>query len=174
MKRLIFILLLVIYCGTYTSKAEAAPSLEAGTSWRQVTYGTLGLTLSVIPYVYMIEKRLPIQRRFKSENPNFLDQCVLKGMAIASIVGPFAVLELCARGIEFGYKQQYGSEYRGNMWKTRAAVALGVPITFVGGGMSFMVGGAGTEVLVVSTVSALAFLTVPSILGARSYNKSLK
>ena len=37
-----------------------------------------------------------------------------------------------------------------------------------------MVGGAGTEVLVVSTVSALAFLTVPSILGARSYNKSLK
>ena len=99
---------------------------------------------------------------------------MLKGMAIATIVGPFAVLELCARGIELGYKQQYGSEYRGNMWKTRAAVALGVPITFVGGGMSFMVGGAGTEVLVVSTVSALAFLTVPSILGARSYNKSLK
>ena len=175
MKRLIFILLLVICCSIWTSKTEATPPLESGTyTWRQVTYGTLGLTLSVIPYVYMIEKRLPIQRRFKSENPNFLDQCVLKGMAIATIVGPFAVLELCARGIEFGYKQQYGSEYRGNMWKTRAAVALGVPITFVGGGMSFMVGGAGTEVLVVSTVSALAFLTVPSILGARSYNKSLK
>ena len=175
MKRLIFILLLVICCSIWTSKTEATPPLESGTyTWRQVTYGTLGLTLSVIPYVYMIEKRLPIQRRLKSENPNFLDQCVLKGMAIATIVGPFAVLELCARGIEFGYKQQYGSEYRGNMWKTRAAVALGVPITFVGGGMSFMVGGAGTEVLVVSTVSALAFLTVPSILGARSYNKSLK
>ena len=175
MKRLIFILLLVICCSIWTLKTEAAPPLESGTyTWRQVTYGTLGLTLSVIPYVYMIEKRLPIQRRLKSENPNFLDQCVLKGMAIATIVGPFAVLELCARGIEFGYKQQYGSEYRGNMWFTRAAVALGVPITFVGGGMSFMVGGAGTEVLVVSTVSALAFLTVPSILGARSYNKSLK
>ena len=175
MKRLIFILLLVICCSIWTLKTEAAPPLESGTyTWRQVTYGTLGLTLSVIPYVYMTEKRLPIQRRFKSENPNSLDQCVLKGMAIATIVGPFAVLELCARGIELGYKQQYGSEYRGNMWKTRAAVALGVPITFVGGGMSFMVGGAGTEVLVVSTVSALAFLTVPSILGARSYNKSLK
>ena len=114
----------------------------------------------------MNEKRLPIQRRFQSENPNFLDQLVLKGMAIATVVGPFAVLELCARGIEFGYKQQYGSEYRGNMWKTRAAVALGVPITFVGG--------AGTEVLVVSTVSALDFLTVSSVLGTRAYNKSLK
>ena len=165
MKRLIFILLLVICCSTWTLKTEAAPPLESGTyTWRQLTYGTLGLTLSVIPYVYMIEKRLPIQRRLKSENPNFLDQLVLKGMAIATVVGPFAVLELCARGIEFGYKQQHGSEYRGNMWKTRAAVALGVPITFVGGA-------AGTqlpEVLVVSTVSALAFLTVPSILGARA------
>ena len=184
MKRLIFILLLVICCSIWTLKTEAAPPLESGTyTWRQVTYGTLGLTLSVIPYVYMIEKRLPIQRRLKSENPNFLDQCVLKGMAIATIVGPFAVLELCARGIEFGYKQQYGSEYRGNMWETRAAVALGVPITFVGGGMSLisvgMMPGVEPGLPVLACAGAclsipLAFLTVPSILGARSYNKSLK
>ena len=174
MKKLICILLLIICCSIYTSNTEAAPSLEVRANWRQVTYGTLGLTLSVIPYVYMIEKRLPIRRRFKSDNPTFLDQCVLRGMAIATVVGPFTVLELCARGIELGYRQENGNQYRGNMWKTRAAVALGVPITFVGGGMSFMVGAAGTEVLVVSTVSALAFLTVPSILGARAYNKSLK
>ena len=131
----------------------------------------------------MIEKRLPIQRRFKSENPNFLDQCVLKGMAIATIVGRFAVLELCARGIEFGYKQQYGSEYRGNMWKTRAAVALGVPITIVGGGMSLLSVGMmpgvdpGLEVLILSIPCLsipLAFWALPSILGARAYNKSLK
>ena len=184
MKRSIFILLLVIYCSTWTSNTEAASPLESGThTWRQVTYGTLGLTLSVIPYIYMIENRLPIQRRFQSENPNFLDQLVLKGMAIATVVGPFAVLELCARGIEFGYKQQYGSEYRGNMWKTRAAVALGVPITFVGGGMSLisvgMMPGVEPGLPVLACAGAclsipLAFLTVPSILGARSYNKSLK
>ena len=75
-------------------------------------------------------------------------------MAIATVVGPFAVLEICVRGIELGYRQENGSQYRGNMWKTRAAVALGVPITFVGGA-------AGTqlpEVLVVPTVSALACL----------------
>ena len=100
-KRLIFILLLVICCSIWTLKTEAVPPLESGTyTWRQVTYGTLGLTLSVIPYVYMIEKRLPIQRRFKSENPTFLGRCVLKGLAITTVVGPFAVLELCARGIE--------------------------------------------------------------------------
>ena len=174
MKRLIFILLLVICCGAYMSETEAAPPLEPEITWRQITYGTLGMTLSTVTYLYMLGKRQPIQDRFKSENPTFLARCLLKGMAITKVVGPIAIMELCARGIEFGYKQQYGSEYRGNMWKTRAAVALGVPITFVGGGMSFMVGGAGTEVLVVSTVSALAFLTVPSILGARSYNKSLK
>ena len=87
-------------------------------------------------------------------------------MAIATIVGPFAILELCARRIELGYRQENGSQYRGNMWKTCIAVALGVPITFVGE--------AGTEVLVVSTVSALDFLTVSSVLGTRAYNKSLK
>ena len=166
MKKLTLILLLTVLSCLFSSRVEARPPLESGThTWRQVTYGTLGLTLSAVPYVYMLEKSNLIQRRFKSENPTFLDRFVLKGLAITTVVGPFAVLELCARGIEFGYKQQYGSEYRGNMWFTRAAVALGVPITFVGGGMSFMVGGAGTEVLVVSTVSALAFLTVPSILG---------
>ena len=61
MKKLIFILLLVICCETYTSNTEAAPPLEARANWHQVTYGTLGITLSVIPYVYMIEKRLPIR-----------------------------------------------------------------------------------------------------------------
>ena len=184
MKRLIFILLLVICCSIWTLKTEAAPPLESGThTWRQVTYGTLGLTLSAVPYVYMLEKSHLIQRRFKSENPTFLDRFVLKGLAITTVVGPFAVLELCARGIEFGYKQQYGSEYRGNMWFTRAAVALGVPITIVGGGMSLlsvgMMPGVEPGLPVLACAGAclsipLAFLTVPSILGARSYNKSLK
>ena len=183
MKRLIFILLLVIYCGTYTSKAEAAPSLETATSWRQVTYGTLGMTLSAVPYVYMLEKSQPIQRRFKSENPTFLGRCVLKGLAITTVVGPFAVLELCARGIELGYRQQYGNQYRGNMWFTRAAVALGVPIAIVGGGISLIGVGMmpgvdpGLEVLILSIPCLsipLAFWALPSILGARAYNKSLK
>ena len=71
-------------------------------------------------------------------------------MAIATVVGPFAILEFCARGVKLGYRQENGSQYRGNMWKTCIAVALGLPITFVGG--------AGTEVLVVSTVSVLACL----------------
>ena len=183
MKKFIFILLLVIYYGTYTSRTEAAPSLEVGTSWRQITYGTLGMTLGALPYAYMMEKRVPIQRRFQSENPTFLDRFVLKGLAITTVVGPFAVLELCARGIELGYSQQNGSQYRGNMWKTRAAVALGVPITFIGGGISLISVGMmpgvdlGPELLIISGACLsipLAFLTVPSILGARSYNKSLK
>ena len=139
MKKLTLILLLTVWSCLFSSRAEARPPLESGThTWRQVTYGTLGLTLSVIPYVYMLEKSQPIQRRFKSENPTFLGRCVLKGLAITTVVGPFAVLELCARGIELGYRQQYGNQYRGNMWFTRAAVALGVPITIVGGGMSLI------------------------------------
>ena len=97
-----------------------------------------GKTLSVVAYVYMLEKSLPIQRRFQSENPTFLGRCVLKGLAITTVVGPFVVLELCAKGIELGYRQQNGSQYRGNMWKTRAAVALGIPITILGGGMSLI------------------------------------
>jgi len=100
---------------------------------------------------------------------------VLKGLAITTVVGPFVVLELCARGIELGYRQQNGKQYRGNMWKTRAAVALGIPITFVGGFMSMMAPGPSDPgVLIISSASALAFLAVPSFLGARSYNKSLK
>ena len=184
MKKLTLILLLTVWSCLFSSRAEARPPLESGThTWRQVTYGTLGLTLSVIPYVYMLEKSQPIQRRFKSENPTFLGRCVLKGLAITTVVGPFAVLELCARGIELGYRQQYGNQYRGNMWFTRAAVALGVPITIVGGGMSVLSGGMmpggdpGLPVLACAGACLsipLAFLTVPSILGARSYNKSLK
>ena len=116
MKKLTLILLLTVWSCLFSSRAEARPPLESGThTWRQVTYGTLGLTLSVIPYVYMLEKSQPIQRRFKSENPTFLGRCVLKGLAITTVVGPFAVLELCARGIELGYRQQYGNQYRGNM-----------------------------------------------------------
>ena len=184
MKKLILILLLTVWSCLFSSRAEARPPLESGThTWRQVTYGTLGLTLSAVPYVYMLEKRLPIQRRFKSENPTFLGRCVLKGLAITTVVGPFAVLELCARGIELGYRQQYGNQYRGNMWFTRAAVALGVPITIVGGGMSLIGVGMmpgvdpGLEVLILSIPCLsipLAFLALPSILGARAYNKSLK
>ena len=176
MKKLTLILLLTVWSCLFSSRAEARPPLESGThTWRQVTYGTLGLTLCVIPYVYMLEKSQPIQRRFKSENPTFLGRCVLKGLAITTVVGPFAVLELCARGIELGYRQQYGNQYRGNMWFTRAAVALGVPITLVGGGMSMMAPGPpDAAVLIISSAGALAFLTVPSILGARAYNKSLK
>ena len=177
MKKLILILLLTVWSCLISSRVEAT---EAGTTWRQVTYGTLGMTLSVVPYVYMLEKRLPIRRRFKSENPTFLGRCVLKGLAITTVVGPFVVLELCARGIELGYRQQNGKQYRGNMWKTRAAVALGIPITFVGGFMSMMapnlapIGPSDPGVLIISSASALAFLAVPSFLGARSYNKSLK
>jgi hypothetical protein len=130
----------------------------------------------------MLEKSQPIQRRFKSENPTFLGRCVLKGLAITTVVGPFAVLELCARGIELGYRQQYGNQYRGNMWFTRAAVALGVPIAIVGGGISLigvgmMPGDGGLEVLILSIPCLsipLAFWALPSILGARAYNKSLK
>ena len=177
MKKLILILLLTVWSCLISSRVEAT---EAGTTWRQVTYGTLGMTLSVVPYVYMLEKRLPIRRRFKSENPTFLGRCVLKGLAITTVVGPFVVLELCARGIELGYRQQNGKQYRGNMWKTRAAVALGIPITVVGGFMSLMapnlapIGPSDPGVLIISSASALAFLAVPSFLGARSYNKSLK
>ena len=183
MKRLIFILLLVICCGTYMSETEAAPPLEPEITWRQITYGTLGMTLSTVPYLYMLGKRQPIQDRFKSENPTFLARCLLKGMAITKVVGPIAIMELCARGIEFGYKQQYGSEYRGNMWKTRAAVALGLPIAYVGGGISLISVGMmpgvepGLPLLACAGVGLsipLAFLALPSILGARSYNKSLK
>ena len=184
MKKLILILLLTVWSCLFSSRVEARPPLESGThTWRQVTYGTLGLTLSVIPYVYMLEKSQPIQRRFKSENPTFLGRCVLKGLAITTVVGPFAVLELCARGIELGYRQQYGNQYRGNMWFTRAAVALGVPITIVGGGMSLigvgMMPGVDPGLPVLACASAclsipLAFLALPSFLGARSYNKSLK
>ena len=184
MKKLTLILLLAIWSCLFSSRVEARPPLESGThTWRQVTYGTLGLTLSAVPYVYMLEKSHLIQRRFKSENPTFLDHFVLKGLAITTVVGPFAVLELCARGIELGYRQQYGNQYRGNMWFTRAAVALGVPITIVGGGMSVlsvgMMPGVEPGLPVLACAGAclsipLAFLTVPSILGARSYNKSLK
>ena len=169
MKKLTLILLLTVWWCLFFSRVEARPPLESGThTWRQVTYGTLGLTLSVIPYVYMLEKSQPIQRRFKSENPTFLGRCVLKGLAITTVVGPFAVLELCARGIELGYRQQNGKQYRGNMWKTRAAVALGIPITFVGGFMSMMapnlapIGPSDPGVLIISSASALAFLAVPS------------
>ena len=180
MKRLIFILLLVIYCGTYTSKAEAAPSLEAGTSWRQVAYGTLGMTLSLIPYVYMLEKRLPIRRRFKSENPTFWGSCILTGVSITTVVGPFAIMELCTRGIELGYMHQNDKRYRGNLSSTRLAIGLGIPITVLGGAISLAVWSM-TQELNNSKVEnlhmlsiPLAFLTIPSILGARSYNKSLK
>ena len=69
------------------------------------------------------------------------------------------------------------------MWKTRAAVALGLPIAYVGGGISLisvgMMPGVEPGLPVLACAGAclsipLAFLTVPSILGARSYNKSLK
>ena len=81
MKKLTLILLLTVWSCLFSSRAEARPPLESGThTWRQVTYGTLGLTLSVIPYVYMLEKSQPIQRRFKSENPTFLGRCMLKGV----------------------------------------------------------------------------------------------
>ena len=108
---------------------------------------------------------------------------MLKGLAITRVVGPVAIMELCARGIELGYKQQYGNQYRGNMWKTRAAVALGIPIAYVGVDMSLMsVGmmpGVDPGLPVLACASAclsipLAFLALPSFLGARSYNKSLK
>ena len=56
MKKLIFILLLIICCSIHTSNTEATPPLEAGATWRQVTYGTLGMTLSAVPYLYMLEK----------------------------------------------------------------------------------------------------------------------
>ena len=183
MKKLTLILLLTVWSCLFSSRVEARPPLESGThTWRQVTYGTLGLTLSVIPYAYIMEKRLPIQRRFKSENPTFLGRCVLKGLAITTVVGPFVVLELCARGIELGYRQQYGNQYRGNMWFTRAAVALGVPIAIVGGGISLigvgmMPGPPDPAVLILSIPCLsipLAFWALPSILGARAYNKSLK
>jgi hypothetical protein len=167
----------------FSSRAEAAPPLESGTTWRQVTYGTLGMTLSAVPYLYMLEKSQPIQDRFKSENPTFLGRCVLKGLAITTVVGPVAIMELCARGIELGYRQQYGNQYRGNMWKTRTAVALGIPIACVGVDWSLMsVGmmpGVDPGLPVLACASAclsipLAFLALPSFLGARSYNKSLK
>ncbi len=184
MKKLTLILLLAVWSCLFSSRVEARPPLESGThTWRQVTYGTLGLTLSAVPYVYMLEKSHLIQRRFKSENPTFLDRFVLKGLAITTVVGPFAVLELCARGIELGYRKQYGNQYRGNMWFTRAAVALGVPITIVGGGMSVlsvgMMPGVDPGLPVLACAGAclsipLAFLALPSILGARAYNKSLK
>ena len=102
MKKLTLILLLTVWWCLFSSRVVATPSLEAGTTWRQVTYGTLGMTLSAVPYVYMLEKSQPIQRRFKSENPTFLGRCVLKGLAITTVVGPVAIMELCARGIELG------------------------------------------------------------------------
>ena len=181
MKRSIFILLLVIYCSTWTSNTEAAPPLESGThTWRQVTYGTLGMTLSLIPYVYMLEKRLPIRRRFKSENPPFWGSCILTGVSITTVVGPFAIMELCTRGIELGYMHQNDKRYRGNLSSTRLAIGLGIPITVLGGAISLAVWSM-TQELNNSKVEnlhmlsiPLAFLTIPSILGTRSYNKSLK
>lgn len=97
---------------------------------------------------------------------------MLKGLVITTVVGTFVVLELCTEGIE--YRPQNGKQYRGNMSKARTPVVLAIPITFVGVGMGFMVAAARTQVLVVSTVSALTFLEIPSILGVRAYNKSLK
>ena len=181
MKRSIFILLLVIYCSTWTSNTEAAPPLESGThTWRQVTYGTLGMTLSLIPYVYMLEKRLPIRRRFKSENPTFWGSCILTGVSITTVVGPFAIMELCSRGIELGYMHQNDKRYRGNLSSTRLAIGLGIPITVLGGAIS-LAAWSMTQKLNNSKVEnlhmlsiPLAFLTIPSILGTRSYNKSLK
>ena len=180
MKKLIFILLIVIYCSTYTSNTEARPYLESGTSWRQVTYGTLGMTLSLIPYVYMLEKRLPIRRRFKSENPIFWGSCILTGVSITTVIGPFAVMELCTRGIELGYMHQNDKRYRGNLSSTRLAIGLGIPITVLGGAISLAAWSI-TQKLNNSKVENLhmlsipiAFLTVPSILGNRAYNKSLK
>ena len=181
MKRLIFILLLVIYCSTWTSNTEATPPLESGThTWRQVTYGTLGLTLSAVPYVYMLEKRLPIRRRFKSENPTFWGSCILTGVSITTVVGPFAIMELCTRGIELGYMHQNDKRYRGNLSSTRLAIGLGIPITVLGGAIS-LAAWSMTQKLNNSKVEnlhmlsiPLAFLTIPSILGTRSYNKSLK
>ena len=67
------------------------------------------------------------------------------------------------------------------MWKTRAAVALGLPIAYVGGGISLISVGMmpgvepGLPLLACAGVGLsipLAFLALPSILGA--YNKSLK
>ena len=43
MKKLIFILLIVIYCSTYTSNTKARP-LQSGTDRHQITLGILGMT----------------------------------------------------------------------------------------------------------------------------------
>jgi len=130
----------------------------------------------------MVENSLSIQCRFNSENPTFLGRCMLKGVAITTVVGSFVIMELCARGIELGYRHQNDKQYRGNMWKTRAAVAPGIPITILGGGMSLisvsmMPGAPDPGVLIISSACLsipLAFLAVPSFLGARADNKRLK
>ena len=57
MKKLTLILLLTVWSCLFSSRVEARPPLESGThTWRQVTYGTLGLTLSAVPYVYCLRK----------------------------------------------------------------------------------------------------------------------
>ena len=37
------------------------------------------------------------------ENPTFWGSCILTGVSITTVVGPFAIMELCTRGIELGY-----------------------------------------------------------------------
>ena len=121
MKKTILILLLIAWCGVFSSRAEVMPSLEAGTTWRQVGYGTLGMGLgAVVGFPISMAASSYLDPWLSDEPESFL------GVVSLSLVLSVTFLtstELCARGIQVAYLlQENGSEYQGSMWKTRYGV----------------------------------------------------
>ena len=113
MKKLIFILLIVIYCSTYTSNIEARPYLESGTDRHQITLGTLGMTFGGLAGVAVgnaVEKTL---------NDHFFNEKNKKLSFISYSLGYLLATELCTRGIEFGYRIKNDKDYRSSRRVTR-------------------------------------------------------
>ena len=183
MKKLILILLLTVWSCFFSSRVEARPYLKSGTTWRQVTSGTLGMTLGggLGGALGAVVANTVNDRFFSGENQ--------KLSLISYGFGYLVATEICARGIELGYQETNGKEYRGSMRNTRAAVGLGIPIAalgMVGGAIGILsVGMAPGSASNTPDVTILLLpiaiivipavcLTLPSILGAKAYNKSLE
>ena len=183
MKRLIFILLLVICCSMYTSNTEARPYLQSGTNRQQITFGTLGMTFGGLAGVAVgtaVEKTL---------NDHFFNEKTKKLSFISYGLGYLVATELCTRGIEFGYRIKNDKDYRGSRRETRQSVGIGIPIATLGLmagavgilGIGMQPGSASNSpdatillLPIAIIVIPAVCLTLPSFLGARSYNKSLK
>ncbi len=177
MKKTILILLLIAWCGVFSSRAEVMPSLEAGTTWRQVGYGTLGMGLgAVVGFPISMVASAYLDPWLSDEPESFLG--VVSLSLVLSV--PFLIsTELCARGIQVAYLlQENGSEYQGSMWKTRLAVGVGIPVMMLARVFSASVldsysddSGLVVPALVTSLVASLA---IPSAFGLLAYNKSRK